>query len=92
MHLGATESFHSATPTVSGYIFNTGKNLESFLQTYSPAHSSLCLLGLRIVDFVASHLLSLVSTTVNGFLLRHCRRSEFIAELGYELDHSAILV
>ena len=75
-----------------GLYIHTGKNLESFLQTSSPAHSSLCLLGLRIIDFVASRLLSLVSATVNGFHLRRCRRSEFIAELGYELDHSAILV
>ena len=92
MHLGAAELFHSVTPTVSGYIFTRAKHLENFLQTSSPAHSSLCLLGLRIIDFVASRLLLLVSAAVNGFLLRRCRRSEFIAELGYELDHSAILV
>ena len=77
------------TDSVWLYI-HTGKNLENFLRTTSPAHSSLCLLGLRIVDFVASHLLLLVSAAVNGFHLRHSRRSEFIAELGYELDHCAI--
>ena len=69
-----------------------GKNLENFLQTPSPAHSSLCHLGLRIVDFFASHLLSLVSAAVNGIQPRRCRRSEFIAKLGYGLDHSAIPV
>ena len=92
MHLGATELFHSVTPTVMGYIYTYRQILENFLRNSSPAHSSLCLLGLRIVDFVASRLMSLVFAAVNGFLLHRCRRSEFTAELGYELDHSAILV
>ena len=35
--------------------------------------------------------MSLVSATVNGFLLRRCRRSEFTAELGYEFDPLCIL-
>ena len=91
MHLGATESFHSVTPTVSGYIYTRAKFWKTF-STPSPAHSSLYLLGLRIVDFVASRLLSLVSAVVKGFYPRRCRCSEFIAELGYGLDHSAILV
>ena len=41
---------------------------------------------------VASRLLLLVSAAVNGFHPRRCRRSEFIAKLGYGLDHCAILV
>ena len=73
-------------------IYTHGQILESLLQNSSLARSSLCLLGLRIVDFVASYLLLLVSAAINGFLLRRCRRSEFTAELGYGLDHSAIPV
>ena len=75
-----------------GIYILTGKNLENFLQPSSPAHSSLCLLGLRIVDFVASHLLSLVSTVVNGFHLRRCRCSESTTKLGYGLNLCAIHV
>ena len=91
MNLGATELFHSVTPTGLGYIYSRAK-IWKFLQTPSPAHSSLCLQGLRIVLLVASRLLALVSAAVNGILPRHCRRSEFIAELGYELDHCATLI
>ena len=91
MHLGATELFHSVTPTGSGYIYPRAKNWK-FLQTPSPAHSSLCLLGILIIDFVASRLQSLVSAAVNGIHPRRCHRSEFIAKLGYGLDHSAIPV
>ena len=79
------------TDSVGLYIL-TCKNLENFLQTSLPAHSSLCLLGLRIVDFIASRLLSLVSAAVNGIQPRRCRHSEFIAKLGYGLDHSDIPV
>ena len=88
MHLGATELFHSVTPTGSGYIYSREK-FGNFSETPSPAHSSLCLLGLQIVLLIASHLLSLVSAAVNGILPRRCK---FIAELGYGLDHSAIPV
>ena len=91
MHLGATELFNLVTPTVSGYIYSRAKNWKPSPNPL-PAHSSLCLQGLRIVDFVASRLLSLVSAAVNGILPRRCRHSEFIAELGYEIDHSAIPV
>ena len=91
MHLGATELLHSVTPTVSGYIYSREK-IWKLLQTPSPMHCLLCLQGLRIIDFVASRLQSLVSATVNGIQPRHCRRSEFIAKLGYGLDHNAIPV
>ena len=89
MHLGATELFHSVTPTGSA-IYTHGQNFGNFSETSSPAHSSLCLQGLWIVLLVAIRLLSLVSVAVNGNQPRRCRRSEFIAELGYELDHCAI--
>ena len=91
MNLGATELFHSVTLSGSGYLYS-GEKFWKFPETPSPAHSSLCLLGLRIVLLIAIRLLSLVSAAVNGILPRRCRRSEFIAELGYGLDHSAIPV
>ena len=44
MNLGATELFHSVTPTGSGYIYPRVKFWKTF-QTSSPAHSLLCLPG-----------------------------------------------
>ena len=91
MHLGATELFHSVTLIGSGYIYSRAK-IWKFLRNPSPVQQ-LALPSLspdRLL--IASRLLSLVSAAVNGFHLRRCRRSEFIAKLGYGLDHSAMLV
>ena len=91
MNLCATELFHSVTPTGLGYIYPRVK----FWKTFRPPRPRLACsasLGLRIILLVASRLLSLVSAAVNGILPRRCRCSEFIAELGYGLDHSAIPV
>ena len=91
MHLGATE-LSTRSHRQGRAIYTHGQNFGNFSETPSPAHSSLCLLGLRIVLLVASRLLSLISAAINGILPRRCRRSEFITELGYGLDHSAIPV
>ena len=56
-----------------------------------PAHILLCRLRSSERLLVASDLLPLVSATVNGYLRRRCRRSELIAELGYEFDPLCIL-
>ena len=90
MHLGATELFHSVTPTGSGYIYPQAK-FWKFLRTVSLVLSPLCLLGLRIFLLAASCLPPLVSTAVNGSHLRRCHRSKSIAELGYGLGLCAIL-
>ena len=37
MNLGATELFHSVTPTGSGYIYNHGQNLEISLNPFARA-------------------------------------------------------
>ena len=71
-------------------MYTHGQKFGNFLQTLSPVRSSLCLLGLWIVLLVSSRLLSLVSAAINEILPRRCRRSKFITELGYELDHCAI--
>ena len=92
MHLGATELFHSVTPTGSGYIYSRAKFWKFLRNPFARAIARSAIEGLRIVLLVASRLLSLVSTAVNGILPRRCRCSEFIAELGYGLDHSAIPV
>ena len=46
----------------------------------------LCLLGSPDRPLVASDLPPLVSAAVNENLHRRCRRSKFVAELGYELE------
>ena len=69
-----------------------GKILEIFSEPFRSRLARSASLDLRIVLLVASCLLSLVSATVNGNHPHHCRCSEFIAELGYELDHCAILI
>ena len=90
MHLGATELFHSVTPTGSGYIYPLAKVWKTFL-TSSPALSLLCLPGLWIVLLFASRLQSLVFRRRQRDRLRRCRRSKSIAELGYGLDLCAVL-
>ena len=85
MHLGATELFHSVTLTGLGYIYPQAKIWKLFRNS-SPVHSLLCLFGSPDHPLVASDLPPLVSAAVNGNLHRRCRRSKFIAELGYELD------
>ena len=85
MNLGATELFHSVTPTGSGYIYRRVK-IWKFLQNLPPARVLLCQLGSPDHPLVASDLSLLVSVAVNGNLHRHCRRSELIANLGYEFD------
>ena len=91
MHLGATELFHSVTPTGSGYIYSQAKIWKTTPNPFARAYLAL---PPRSPDrlLVAGRLLSLVSAAVNGILPRRCRRSEFITELGYGLDHSAIPV
>jgi len=61
MHLGATELFHSVTPTGSSYIYSHGQNFGNFseptqqlaLPSWSPDHL-----------LIASSLLSLVTAAV----------------------------
>ena len=85
MNLGATELFHSVTPTGSGYIYTRAK-IWKFLQTLHPRLSSSADSWSPDCPLVTSNLLSLVSAAVNWNLRRRCRCSEFIAKLGYELE------
>ena len=85
MHLGATELFHSVTPTGSCYIYSRVKFWKIFQNLrLRIACSAFSRLG--IILLAASDLPSLVSAAVNGILPRRCRRSKFTAELGYELE------
>ena len=87
MHLGATELFHSVTPTGSGYIYPRAIFLEISPTCFARAQPAL-----PPGSPIASCLTPLVSAAVNGNHPHRCRCSEFIAELGYELDHYAILI
>ena len=78
-------------------VQNKGKSVwknryDGDVSPLRPRNSSLC--HPRSPDrlLIASRLLSLVSAAINGIQPRCCRRSEFIAKLGYGLDHSAIPV
>ena len=88
MHLGATELFHSVTPTGSGYIYPWVK-FWKFLRTLSPALILLCLPGSpdrpprRQPPPVAG------LRRRQRERLRRCHRSKSIAELGYGLDPCA---
>ena len=91
MNLGATELFHSVTPTGSGYIYSRAK-FWKFLRNPSPAQQLALPSWFPDRLLVTSSLLSLVSAAVNGFRPRRCRRSKSTAKLGYGLDLCAIHV
>ena len=86
MHLGATELFHSVTPTGSGYIYPRAK-IWKFLRTLSPALSLLCLPGSpdRPPRCQPPPVAGLRRRQRDR--LRHCRRSKSIAELGYGFEN-----
>ena len=73
-----------------GLYIDTGKILEISPKPFAraTAHSAIAPDHL----LAASSLLSLVFAAVNGFRLRHCRRSKSTAKLGYGLDLCAIHV
>ena len=85
MNLGATELFHSVTLAGSGYIYPRVKFWKTF-RTSLPALSLLCLPGSP--DRPPRR----QQPPVAGLRRRQwdrlcrCRRSKFIAGLGYELD------
>ena len=72
-------------------IYTDGSYFGNFSKTSSPACVLLCRLRSPGHPLITSDLPLLVSVAVNGNLLRRCRRSELIAELGYEFDPLCIL-
>ena len=67
-------------------IYTPGPKFGNFSETLRPRTACSASSGLRIVLLIASDLPPLVSATVNGILLRRCRRSKSITSLGYGFE------
>ena len=90
MNLGATELFHSVTPTGSGYIYPRVKFWKTF-RTSLPALSLLCLPGSPDRPPCRQLPPAAGLRRRQRDHLRRCRRSKFIAELGYGLELCVVL-